>query len=260
MTAEGNLHNPALFDAEAAPAVVWDIADEYLDLVDQWPCPISYVRGHLFKVLHHLLAQADSTDERDLIATGQSMEQFRQAVQQLRTKYAKMHAGEQPYVLSAATAVADDTEPPAQSYNLSLPPWLCQPYVRLEPAEHRRHLAEKEAQAEDPLRQRAIFLDDEGNQISRKLAKKLKRVQRRPNYQGRLRRIQPLDLCNSEVKCGNPFGLQCDHKLCRLCCKKRCYSEKMRCVGHKFWFAKPTVDIVDGRPMESTVDGMTIDV
>lgn len=256
MTAEGNLHNPALFDADAAPAVVWEIADEYLDLVDQWPCPISYVRGHLFKVLHHLLALPHSSPERDLIATGHSMEQFRLAVSQLRSKYSRMHTGELPYVLPTSTDC--DAAPAPATYDMSLPPWLCQPYVRLEPAAHQRHLAEKEAQADDPLRQRAIFLDDEGNQISRKLAKKLKRVQRRPNYQGRLRRVQPLDLCNSKDKCGNPFGLQCDHKMCRICCKAHCYAARVRCVGHKFWLAKPKVDVVDG-PKEITMEAMPID-
>lgn len=227
MTAEGNLHNPAIFE-DVIPTS-WDMANEYLNLVELYPCPTAYIRGHLFKMFHHLLNLDRNSDLREAIATAHKLSDFREAVHQLQTRFQSYHDGVDRF----------EETPLCASFDVKFPPWMCQPYIRVEPEEHKRVLAEKFQRSEDPQRERTIYLDDEGNQISRKLSKKLKRVVRRPNYvRGSLRREKAMQLCTNVVKCGNPVGLRCDLVLCRLCCRSKCYANRLQCVGHKFLLDK----------------------
>lgn len=52
MVAEPNLYNPALF-ADLNPNV-WDVANEYLDYVEKFPCSFAAIRAHVFKMFHKL--------------------------------------------------------------------------------------------------------------------------------------------------------------------------------------------------------------
>lgn len=245
MTAEGNLFNPFLF--EGINPTSWTVALEYLDIVEKYPAPISYIRGHLFKILHHLMNLKSNGPLREQMAICHSVADFRAIVKQLEAKYEPFHEG-----LKRWTGDDDDDEEDTNSeasdqqeptYNLSLPPWLCQPYIRAPPEVHRQKMVDSARLAADPNREKRIFLDSDGNEISRKKMKKMRRVERRPNRAGLLpsdpkrepsRRFD--EICkNTKLECTNPMGLKCDHRLCRICCRNRCYHEDRDCAGHKLF-------------------------
>ncbi|CRK92302.1 CLUMA_CG005862, isoform A [Clunio marinus] len=217
MSAEGNLHNPFLFDGVSPTA--WDVANEYLNLVELYPCPKSFVRGHLFKIFHHLLSLKSNANERLKMANAYSIESFREVVNFLHDKYRPFHEGE-------AVWDGEVNENFVLDCNLTIPPWICQPYYRPPPAEHKQMLEEKQKAAECRVKEK--YFDKEGNAISKKHMKKLKRLEKRAKI--KIERHE--ELCTM-VDCANTRGLKCDFNLCRICCKKKCFIETFNCSGHK---------------------------
>ncbi|XP_052892928.1 tRNA-dihydrouridine(16/17) synthase [NAD(P)(+)]-like [Anopheles moucheti] len=186
MTAEGNLHNPALF--EGLNPTSWSMAHEYLDLVEQYPAPISFIRGHLFKMFHHLMHLKSNAVLREKLAGSHSVAEFRSVVIQLEQKYLPYHEGTRPWMGEYEGEETDEGEAPqttSPNHNLHLPPWLCQPYMRAPPEVHRQKLEEAHRLANDPTREKRQFFDTHGNEISRKRMKKMRRVQRRPKNKNR---------------------------------------------------------------------------
>uniref|UniRef100_A0A674AYF4 tRNA-dihydrouridine(16/17) synthase [NAD(P)(+)]-like n=1 Tax=Salmo trutta TaxID=8032 RepID=A0A674AYF4_SALTR len=83
MSAEGNLHNPALFEGLSPP--VWEMAEEYLEVVSQYPpCTLSYVRAHLFKLWHHTLQI--HKDLREELAKVKNLQGLTEVSRQLRLR------------------------------------------------------------------------------------------------------------------------------------------------------------------------------
>ena len=74
------MHNPALFAGIQPP--VWQMAEEYMEFVNKYPCPLSYVRGHIFKIMHHALVM--HTKARDLLGTASSLEEVKQAISMVK--------------------------------------------------------------------------------------------------------------------------------------------------------------------------------
>ena len=85
MSAEGHLTNPAIFAGLNPP--VWSMCLEYLECVQQYPCPLSYVRGHLFKMLNHVFQVRTNFDLREVIAKSHSLDEFKSAVERVRDRY-----------------------------------------------------------------------------------------------------------------------------------------------------------------------------
>jgi tRNA-dihydrouridine synthase 1 len=166
---------------------------------------------------------------REQMATSHKVEDFRNVVGILTTKYQPFHEGHQPWT--------EELEEFNQLHrgdtaNLLLPPWLCQPYVRMAPEKHIEKLEAATNQANHPDTVKRQFFDDEGNEISRKKMKKLRRKSRRPRH-GEVD-TQPTVYCkNVETDCTNTMGTRCDYQLCRVCCRDKCYFQNVDCVGHK---------------------------
>ncbi|XP_018572116.1 tRNA-dihydrouridine(16/17) synthase [NAD(P)(+)]-like isoform X2 [Anoplophora glabripennis] len=219
MTAEGNLYNPSIFMYENPPA--WKPALEYLELAEMYPCPLSYVRGHLFKLFHHILSIPSNNHVRIRLGAANTMEQFKVIVNELKDMYEPYHEGLKRW--------EETTEGGTQ--NLVLPPWLCQPYVRDTPENHVRKVEEKRVEHEEKAASdsKRRYEDADGNPISRKKMKKLRRINRRPEKPTNIPE-RSLEKCQ---ECLNPLGSKCLFKLCKKCCRDKCFVEELDCKGHR---------------------------
>ncbi|KAK2504119.1 hypothetical protein MC885_011187 [Smutsia gigantea] len=241
MSAEGNLHNPALFEGRS-PAI-WELAEEYLDIVRQHPCPLSYVRAHLFKLWHHTL----------------------QVHQHLREELAKVKT------LGAAAAVSQELKLRCQarvgtagahgcrkvlSAMIEGPLGFCR---RICPGRRERspwiaclfsigsasptpgqgefwHQPEgqgpREGNKESGAARSKRALEDEGSVDI--LSKNKQRKQLRNPHKTFDPSLKPkYAKCD---QCGNPKGNRCVFNLCRGCCKKRAFKETADCPGHGLLF------------------------
>ncbi|XP_052776076.1 tRNA-dihydrouridine(16/17) synthase [NAD(P)(+)]-like [Mya arenaria] len=210
MSAEGNLHNPALFANIDPP--IWQMCEEYLDLVEKYPCQLSYIRGHIFKILHHGLHL--HPDIRDMVGVAKSVEPLRQAVQLMKERGLK--------------EMEDGSIDPRDGIfgQLPLPYWYCQPYVRPSPEE-----AEENRKKRDLLTRPStieVLVAEKG--LSKK---KVKKRLRNPNKDFDGKKKVKFEICGN---CNNIRGLKCNYNLCKGCCRKKTSQEVIDCEGHRIHF------------------------
>uniref|UniRef100_A0A8B9HFW8 tRNA-dihydrouridine(16/17) synthase [NAD(P)(+)]-like n=1 Tax=Astyanax mexicanus TaxID=7994 RepID=A0A8B9HFW8_ASTMX len=145
MSAEGNLHNPALFEGCSPP--VWEMAEEYLEVVQKHPpCTLSFVRAHLFKLWHHTLQIHQ--DLREELAKAKNLAGLEEVNRQLKQRCQEEMA-------------KDESE--RHQTGLPFPHWICQPYVRPPPKDPSQENEQKTPQVKAVCMKRALEDSDSSN-------------------------------------------------------------------------------------------------
>lgn len=157
--------------------------------------------------------------ERHRMAIAITFEAFRDIVNDLAAKYKPFHEGE-------AVWDGEPTDDYVPDYNLQIPPWICQPYYRMPPEEHKQLLEVKQKEAEHRIKEK--YFDGKGNAISRKQMKKLKRLEHRAKI--KIERNEELCIMPD---CDNTRGTKCEFSFCRICCRKKCFDENFNCSAHR---------------------------
>ena len=210
MSAEGLLHNPGLFSGFHHP--VWTIAAEYLQAARLYPCPMSYARGHLFKIMHHVLLLEENSELRHILAKARILDETVATIEGLREKY------------------ATDEEQKLEFSTYPIPIYLCQPYYRCsagntnlnQTSSENEQSREKSSKSLSKSKKRKSENEDDNAGDSSKKVK------------GRVHN----PLCSL---CPNPRGAKCTQLMCKKCCKIRALSDFKDCPSHRFKFSGRTV-------------------
>lgn len=222
MTAEGNLHNPALFTGKMP--LVYEISQEYLEFVEKYPpCPLSYVRGHIFKICVHALQR--HTDIRNKLGNSKSLHEIKDALIELKTICEKECQND-----------LEKKENDLPKDDLPFPHWICQPYVR---------------PASRPVDKKAVKRPLEGDkeatehcEISKKKLKKLLKkhgqlVHGKEATKEQIEEVLKLERNKAKqtyakcVQCGSPSGERCVFLMCKTCCRTRTKQVNVNCPRHQ---------------------------
>ncbi|TGZ52480.1 hypothetical protein CRM22_010603 [Opisthorchis felineus] len=188
MSAEGHLHNPAIF-AGLQPSV-YSMCMEYLDIVKLYPTTMPIVRGHIFKLLHHALVAHPHF--RQTVGCAQNLEEMLSVIQEMRD-------------------VCSSCESNAEKIS-RYPHWICQPYERPQSATEKEvpdspsNTPAATADASQPSYRHIL---QEERRIRRETKREAKSLKRALSEKASL-------LCK---QCRtNRSGQQCPSSACRTCC------------------------------------------
>lgn len=210
MSAEGLLHNPALFTSVHTP--VWKMCGEYLALVEKNICPNSFIRGHLFKMLHHCLLVDSNQDIRQNLAKASTFEHFKEVVELVRQRH-------------EITSELQDVD----CCSFPVPYYVCQPYFRPPPEDRIVGLKRSASDANENEQN-----NEQPTGMSKNKMKKLLKMSNSSNMKEKgLRTGVACVLCPN---CPNPRANNCEHGLCKSCCKVTCFEKVLDCKGHRLIF------------------------
>eukprot|EP00047_Mylnosiga_fluctuans_P015831 m.49615 g.49615 ORF g.49615 m.49615 type:complete len:609 (+) comp6139_c0_seq2:858-2684(+) len=197
MTAEGNLSNPALFAGEHL-LPIWQMVEEYLELVEKYPCPPAFVKAHLFRLFHPSLTK--HSDLRDKLAHALTVEDLAAIARDLN---ARLRADASSTTFTPTSLVAPSHVVGPRS---DIPHWFCQP--KLHDLQKDEMLSQRKTEAQ-PQPVPAPAADPPAKRV----------------------KVRAWDNC----ECGSPCGSKCEFKLCRQCCRTRIQSTRAPCPSHKLW-------------------------
>ncbi|KAA0187321.1 putative trna-dihydrouridine synthase [Fasciolopsis buskii] len=200
MSAEGHLHNPAIF-AGLQPSV-YDMSLDYLRFAEKYPTTLSIVRGHVFKILHHALNE--HPEFRETIGFAQHIKELRLYIDRMRVVCA-----------NCRTNTVND---------LPHPHWICQPYERPKVNNSDSDPDTKSISAKKDTDRQDSLVDQ--RQLRRETKRNLKQARRDQSTACR----SPCVYCNSNLK-----GNQCLINACRGCCWKLDPDRTNRCSGEIKW-------------------------
>ena len=211
MSAEGILHNPALF--LGVNPHIWKLVEEYLTFVKQYPCALSIIRGHLFKLYHVTLTLEENYDLRRLLAKANTMKQFYDFAELMKRR-CKLENDHDPWPMTT----------------FPIPTYLCQPHFRPLTVKN----APKSESSLEPIKstlsgfsKRRLVGQELDPTLSIRAIKRLNVAQNK--FNGIIKIAgRKLPLCSS---CPNPKGGKCDFDLCRACCRNKAYEQVLDCHG-----------------------------
>ncbi|XP_026119814.1 tRNA-dihydrouridine(16/17) synthase [NAD(P)(+)]-like isoform X2 [Carassius auratus] len=232
MSAEGNLHNPALFEGRSPP--VWEMAEEYLEVVEKHPpCSLSCVRAHVFKLWHHTLQIHQ--DLREELAKAKNIAGIAEVNRQLKQRCQEEMA-------------KDESE--WTWTGLPFPHWICQPYVRPPPKDPNTENGQRATETKAVSVKRTLE-DSEGPNDS--LSKNKQKKKARNPHKNFCPELKPKYIkCE---QCGNPKGNKCVFSLCRGCCKRKAFKEVADCPGHGLRFKTKALKQSNSDPGDGLTNG-----